>query len=335
MTVLTPLEFWTLNNTRVGAIAGNTLNSAEGVDRFFAGVIGQGWQVSKTLNRVLYPSNPSIFNRGATPWAISQWIYPTDALQSSQYTLYSTATEGNGKLSSRIVTSSGKHRWSVNGSAIDSLAAVIFNAWNHICLVNDVTGFRLYLNGVKRVASLAQPDVWTNFNIAIGGYAGAGMSGGHDALGVWDSALSDAEVAELYNDGAGWEYSTPADNTPDAFDFADVSDADPATVYVSDSQTITGMDAGTAISVSGCEYSLDGGAWTSGAGTIDPGQGLRLRATSSAESEGVVTVGVTVGTVTVDWTITTGVLSSAVCNLVGSAILQSRIFKSRIVAGHV
>jgi hypothetical protein len=49
----------------------------------------------------------------------------------------------------------------------------------------------------------------------------------------------------------------------------------------------------------------------------------------------VVTVTVTVGTVSVDWSITTGVLSSLVTNLVGSAILGSRIFNSRIVRGHV
>ena len=101
------------------------------------------------------------------------------------------------------------------------------------------------------------------------------------------------------------EYAPSSDDTPDAFAFSAVTDADPSTLYVSDSQEITGMDAGTAISIVGGEYRIGGGAWTSDPGTIDPGDTLELRSTSSAESEGVVTVTVTVGTVSVDWTITT------------------------------
>lgn len=128
----------------------------------------------------------------------------------------------------------------------------------------------------------------------------------------------------------------PADNTPDTFAFLAVTDADPSTVYVSDEQTITGMDAGTSVSITGGEYRLDGGAWTAEAGTIDPGQTLELRATSSAESEGVVTVTITVGTLSVDWTITTAVLGSVVTTILwGSTPDTSRILSSRIVRGMV
>jgi hypothetical protein len=113
-----------------------------------------------------------------------------------------------------------------------------------------------------------------------------------------------------------------------------VTNADPSTVYVSDSQTIIGMDAGTAVSITGGEYRINGGAWTAAAGTIDPGQTLELRATSSAESEGVVTVTITVGTVSVDWTLTTKLIASVVTTILwGSTPDTSRILSSRIVRG--
>lgn len=101
------------------------------------------------------------------------------------------------------------------------------------------------------------------------------------------------------------EYVPPADDTPDDFSFLAVVDADPETQYVSDPAEVTGMDAGTAISVANGEYRINGGAWTSDAGTIDPGDTLELRATSSADQETEITVAVTVGTLTVEWSITT------------------------------
>ena len=45
MTIPTPVEFWTLNNTRVGAVAGTTLVSGDGNDYYCdPGKINQGWQ---------------------------------------------------------------------------------------------------------------------------------------------------------------------------------------------------------------------------------------------------------------------------------------------------
>lgn len=101
------------------------------------------------------------------------------------------------------------------------------------------------------------------------------------------------------------EYVPPADDTPDDFSFLAVVDADPETQYVSDSAEVTGMDAGTAISVANGEYRINGGAWTSDAGTIDPGDTLELRGTSSGEPKGVVAVSVTVGTLAKEWTVET------------------------------
>jgi hypothetical protein len=77
-----------------------------------------------------------------------------------------------------------------------------------------------------------------------------------------------------------------------------------------------------------------GGAWTSAPGTINPGQTLELRATSAATPETVVTVSVTVGTVSVTWTITTAAVAAVVTNiLLGSTADSSRVLNSRIVRG--
>jgi hypothetical protein len=158
-------------------------------------------------------------------------------------------------------------------------------------------------------------------NLYIGGSgASSGAASAYDeqidAVGWWGRKLEDSEIADLYAAGAGWEPPLPADNTPDAFSFADVTDADLSTVYVSDSQVITGMDAGTAISITDGEYRIDGGAWASGAGTINPGQTLELRQTSSGTPETKTTATVTVGTVAVDWDVTTAIAAGNALRIV-------------------
>jgi hypothetical protein len=65
------------------------------------------------------------------------------------------------------------------------------------------------------------------------------------------------------------------------------------------------MDAGTAISVSGGEMSINSGAFTSTATTIDPSDTVQLRVTSSASNSTATNVTLTIGTESDIWTVTT------------------------------
>ena len=69
-----------------------------------------------------------------------------------------------------------------------------------------------------------------------------------------------------------------SDRQPNAFSFTSCSSLDPATSYVSNTVTPTGYNTSAPISVAGCcaGYSLNGGAYTSSAGTICPNQTLTL-----------------------------------------------------------
>lgn len=102
------------------------------------------------------------------------------------------------------------------------------------------------------------------------------------------------------------------DNTPDDFGFVAVTGAELSTSYESNVETITGMAAGTAISIVDGEYRLDGGAYTTDAGTIAPGQTLQLRNASSDNNNETVSCSVTVGTLTRQWSITTASASAII-----------------------
>jgi hypothetical protein len=100
-----------------------------------------------------------------------------------------------------------------------------------------------------------------------------------------------------------------ADRTPDAFAFTDVSNVPLSTEQTSNTVTITGIDDGTDISVSGAassEYSVGcTGTFTSTAGTIDNGETVCVRHTSAAAGNTAVNTTLTVGTASDTFTSTT------------------------------
>lgn len=80
---------------------------------------------------------------------------------------------------------------------------------------------------------------------------------------------------------------------PDAFTFGTVQRARPNQLYTSAAVAITGLTAGRAISIANGEYKINSGAWTSGAGTINIGDSVTVRAVSKPPGQ-TVTVTLTI-----------------------------------------
>lgn len=96
-----------------------------------------------------------------------------------------------------------------------------------------------------------------------------------------------------------------SDTTPDAFSFTDQSGVQTSTLITSAPVTITGINAPANISITGGEYSIDGGAWTSSPGTISNNQQVSVRHTSSASYSTATNTALTVGGVSDTFTSTT------------------------------
>ncbi|GAB5390176.1 MAG: hypothetical protein Alpg2KO_31440 [Alphaproteobacteria bacterium] len=102
--------------------------------------------------------------------------------------------------------------------------------------------------------------------------------------------------------------SPSPDLEPDAFDFADQSGVNPSTVITSNMVTITGIDGPADVSVSGDgspEFSVNGDTFSNTPRTIDAGQTLQMRMTSSGSLSGAVTAQITVGDLNDGMTVTT------------------------------
>jgi len=74
---------------------------------------------------------------------------------------------------------------------------------------------------------------------------------------------------------------------------------------VSNAITVTGIAAGSAITVTGGEYRIDAGSFTSTPGTVNPGQSVTLRQTASASCETTTTATVTIAGVARGFSVTT------------------------------
>jgi hypothetical protein len=105
--------------------------------------------------------------------------------------------------------------------------------------------------------------------------------------------------------GGGGSGSSGPDTTPAPFTFpAQTGTALSATV-ASDPITISGIDAAVPVSITGGEYSIDGGPFTTAAGTVSNNQKIRVRAIASQQFSTPVTVVLTVGGVSASFVVTT------------------------------
>lgn len=135
---------------------------------------------------------------------------------------------------------------------------------------------------------------------------------------IWNEAIWNTAI---------WAQVAGSDTTPDAFTFADRFNVATATEITSDPVTITGIDAAAAITVTGGTYSINGGAFTSSAGTVVNGDTVRARHTSSASASTATNTVVTIGGVSDTFTSTT----AAAANPSETGIISIIVRRSRLL----
>lgn len=104
------------------------------------------------------------------------------------------------------------------------------------------------------------------------------------------------------------------DGEPDAFSFADVSDAELSTDQTSNVITVAGLGAGisVAVTISGGIYSKNGGAYSSSDGTAQNGDTFQVKHTSSENYDTAVNTTLTIGGVSDTFSSTTLVMAPVV-----------------------
>ncbi len=114
-----------------------------------------------------------------------------------------------------------------------------------------------------------------------------------------DTVLTIGGVSDIFSS------TTVHDTTPDAFLFTDQVDVAVSTLISSDTVTVSGITTGVAITVTGGEYSINAGAFTTLAGTVNAGDTVTVRHTSAAFSGTATDTVLTIGGVSDTFSTTT------------------------------
>ncbi len=106
---------------------------------------------------------------------------------------------------------------------------------------------------------------------------------------IWDESIWDAIWAPA-------EGGPPSDTTPNPFTFVDQSGVARATTIISNSITVSGINAPAAISVLNGAYEINGsGVFVTTPGMVSNGNTVRVSHTSSANYLSIVTSVLTIG----------------------------------------
>ncbi|MBI5583923.1 MAG: hypothetical protein HY892_08880, partial [Deltaproteobacteria bacterium] len=155
------------------------------------------------------------------------------------------------------------------------------------------------------------------FSVPIGGPAASGIklngdltAGGDVMFFPWLFRISaDSSrvfyVADQDTDEVLELYMTSFDDTPDPFAFTDLIGVPLNAAMISNPITVSGINTGTNISISGGEYSINGMAYTFSPGMVNNGDRITVRLTSSNSCSTSTGATLTIGGVSDTFNVTT------------------------------
>lgn len=164
--------------------------------------------------------------------------------------------------------------------------AFAFTPVTGVALLSPQTSTAVTVAGINQPAAISITGGSYRINGgAATSSAGTVVAGDSVSVSLTASALfSTPATATLSIGGVSGSFTATtraALTLPDPFAFLPVTDAALSALVVSNPVTVTGIEIGVPITVSGGEYSLNGGAYTAAPGTTNPNDVVRVRQTAS------------------------------------------------------
>ena len=255
----------------------------------------------------------------ATPISVTGGTY---SINSGVYTSAS-GTVNNGDTVSVQHTSAATDNTTVNttltiGGVSDTYSSTTADFTPAIFSFTDDTGVAYSITMTSNAITVSGITAATPISITGGTYsinggaytstAGTVINGDTVSVRHTSGATDNATVnTTLTIGGISDTYSsTTGDFTPAAFSFTDVTNVSVSSTMTSNEITISGINAATTISVTGGTYSINSGVYTDVSGTVNNGDTVSVRHTSSASDSTTVNSTLTIGGVSDTYSSTTG-----------------------------
>lgn len=228
------------------------------------------------------------------------------------------ATDGHISITNASISLNNSFNWFFNdvSNATDTIpAAFFFTDQTDVALETIITSNSITVSDINNPAAITV----TGGEYSKNGTAFTAVSG---AVDNGDSVIvrhtSSANFSTVTNTtltigGIGDTFSstTAVDSAPDAFSFLDHVDVPVNTLRVSNTITVSGIDNPATITVSGGEYRVNGGTFTTVAGVVNAGDTVLVQHTSSASPATSTNTTLTIGGVSDVFTSTTVVTDTA------------------------
>jgi hypothetical protein len=191
-------------NGNNGTVSGAILTT----DRF--GNLNSAYNFNGVNNFISVPSNPSISPSNSI--TLSCWVYVNSSNAWNQFVIkrfsdnispfnsYIIAENNNGQGNSENYTSG--INFLNNSVSLNDNNSLPINLWYNYVLVYDGSMMKLYRNGILVNSISASGEIsYTNLPLYFGstGVVGQCLNGKLDDIGIWNRALTQQEITQLYN----------------------------------------------------------------------------------------------------------------------------------------
>ncbi len=258
-----------------------------------------------SINQTLFPATPALFF-----WSGSSYVSnPTKA-----WFVYF----GNGSAGSDVKPGNFYVRLVRGGQSFDSFDAqndfvpdaFTFTAQTGVALATVATSNTITVAGINTVSPISIAS--GTYSINGGAYtAAAGTVNNGDTVTLQQTSsgsFSTLTTATLTIGGVAGAFDVTTlaqDTTPNAFTFTAQTGAALSTVATSNTITVAGINSAANIGIAGGTYSKNGGAYTAVAGTVNNGDTVTLKQTSSGSYSTMTTATLTIGGVSGAFNVTT------------------------------
>ena len=301
------VSWWTADGNGNDIVGPNDLTPMNGAT-FVTGMVDQAFSLDG-IDDFAQVASPVNFPIGNAARSISVWFKtPKNISTSTESAIVQYGTAGDSQMFSLITSANAPGKLYFYGHSNDLAGTTTIqpDTWYHGVVTHDGSTLRLYMNGQLDANSPKTLNTVLDGNGLTIGYRNGGSlwDGLIDEVQIFDRVLSAEEIAAIYGAGCSG-VCQPPDTTPEQFTFTDQTGVALSSIIESNVITVTGINVSAAISITGGEYSINGGAYTSDSGTVENSQTVRVRQTSSSSYSTTTDATLTIGGVSDTFTVTT------------------------------
>jgi hypothetical protein len=261
---------------------------------------------------------------GTTYWLV---LAPSDVNTAFWFKTTDLTNAGSGTIDNRLARSTdGGASWAMLDASGDVMTleldgtvqlpvdttpdAFTFTDQTNVPLSSTITSNSITVSGINAPAEITVTGGTYSINggafTSLGGSVNNGdtVQAQHTSAATFstntDTTVSIGSVSDTFT-----STTLAADTTPNAFAFTDQTNVPLSSVITSAAITVSGINTAAPISVTGGMYSINGGAFTAAAGTVNNGDTVRAQHTSSASFSTNTDTTVTIGGVSDTFTSTT------------------------------